>query len=195
MNLFFLMNQNNDDDEERQPTVFEIDEETDVHILEQAYPLSYFRRRYRMRRKLFLKIVKGVNTYEADPLPDHFNFLRVRTDATGRRSLSVIMKCTAAIRQLAYGTTPDAFDEYLQMSERTARDCLFHFNKCIISLYKDKYLRKPTLEGVENIYNKHLTTHGFSGMLGSIDCMHWKGKNVQFHGRDNTVGEIKNTLL
>nr|GEU66213.1 uncharacterized protein [Tanacetum cinerariifolium] len=70
------MNQNNDDDEERQPIVFEIDEETDVYFLEQA----------------------------------------VRPDATGRMSLSVIMKCTTAIRQLAYGTTPDAFDEYLQMS-------------------------------------------------------------------------------
>nr|GEW37184.1 RNA-directed DNA polymerase, eukaryota, reverse transcriptase zinc-binding domain protein [Tanacetum cinerariifolium] len=33
-----------------------------------------------------------------------------------RMSLSVIMKCTAALRQLAYDTTPDAFDEYLQMS-------------------------------------------------------------------------------
>nr|GFA03912.1 B3 domain-containing protein REM2-like [Tanacetum cinerariifolium] len=40
----------------------------------------------------------------------------VRPDAMGRMSLSVIMKCTAAIRQLAYGTTPDAFDDYLQMS-------------------------------------------------------------------------------
>nr|GEV03209.1 hypothetical protein [Tanacetum cinerariifolium] len=69
-----------------------------------------------MRRKLFLKIVKGISTYEADPLPGHFNFFRVRTDATGRISLSVIMKCTTAIRQLAYGTTPDAFDEYLQMT-------------------------------------------------------------------------------
>ncbi|GJZ32819.1 putative nuclease HARBI1 [Tanacetum coccineum] len=149
------------------------------------YPLYYFRRRYRMRRKLFLKIVKGISTYEADPLPDHFNFFRVRPDATGRMSLSVIMKCTAAIRQLAYGNTPDAFDEYLQMSERTARDCLTNFNKCIISLYMAEYLRKPTLEDVENIYNKHLTTHGFPGMLGSIDCMHWEWKNcpVSWHGQ------------
>ncbi|GJZ88115.1 putative nuclease HARBI1 [Tanacetum coccineum] len=78
-----------------------------------------------MRRKLFLKIVKGIiSTYEADPLPKHFKFFKVRPDATGRMSLSAIMKCTAAIRQLAYGTTPDAFDEYLQMSERTARDSL-----------------------------------------------------------------------
>ncbi|GKB59321.1 hypothetical protein Tco_0915507 [Tanacetum coccineum] len=78
-------------------------------------------------------------------------------------SLSVIMKCNAAIRQLAYGTTPDAFDEYLQMSEHTARDCLFHSNMCIISLYMSKYLRKPTLEDVENIYDKHVSWHGQYG--------------------------------
>nr|GEU35783.1 retrotransposon protein, putative, Ty1-copia subclass [Tanacetum cinerariifolium] len=40
----------------------------------------------------------------------------VQPEATGRMSLSVIMKCTMAIRQLAYGTTPDVFDEYLQIS-------------------------------------------------------------------------------
>nr|GEV67763.1 hypothetical protein [Tanacetum cinerariifolium] len=149
------------------------------------YPLYYFRRRYRMRRKPFLKIVKGISTYEADPLPDHFNFFRVRPDATGRMSLSVIMKCTSAICQLAYGTTPDAFDEYLQMSERTARDSLANFNKCIISLYMAEYLRKPTLEDVENVYNKHLTAHGFSGMLRSIDCMHreWKNCPVSWQGQ------------
>ncbi|GJT16283.1 ALP1-like protein isoform X1 [Tanacetum coccineum] len=36
MNPFFPMNQN-DNDEERHPTVFEIDEETDVYFYEQAY--------------------------------------------------------------------------------------------------------------------------------------------------------------
>ncbi|GJS71278.1 hypothetical protein Tco_0704119 [Tanacetum coccineum] len=38
-----------------------------------------------------------------------------------RRSLRVlgpILKRTSAIRQLAYGTAPDAFDEYLQIAER-----------------------------------------------------------------------------
>ncbi|GJS83247.1 ALP1-like protein [Tanacetum coccineum] len=37
MNPLFPMNQNNDDDEEHQPTIFEIDEKTDVYFLEQAY--------------------------------------------------------------------------------------------------------------------------------------------------------------
>nr|GEX09326.1 hypothetical protein [Tanacetum cinerariifolium] len=90
---------------------------------------------------------------------------------------AVLQNINAAIRQLACDTTPDAFDEYLQMSERTARDSLTNFNKGIISLYMAEYLRNPTLEDVENIYNKHSTTHGFPGMLGSIDCMHWEWKN------------------
>ncbi|GKB99326.1 ALP1-like protein [Tanacetum coccineum] len=78
---------------------------------------------------------------------------------------------------MAYGSTPDAFDEYLQMSEHTARDALFFFNMCIIELYMPKYLRKPTLEDVVKIQQKHNNVHGFPGMLGSIDCMHWEWKN------------------
>nr|GEX90240.1 reverse transcriptase domain-containing protein [Tanacetum cinerariifolium] len=157
MNPYFATNPN-DIEEERQPNSFDVDEESDVYFLQQAYqyhetlvedenrpvltrnpiycdregagdrlmgdyfdepckyPLYYFRRRYRMSRKLFLKIVEGISTYEADPLPKHFKFFKIRADCTGRMSLSVIMKYTAAIRQLAYDTTPDAFDEYLQMS-------------------------------------------------------------------------------
>ncbi|GJS10876.1 ALP1-like protein [Tanacetum coccineum] len=172
------MNQNNED---RQLSVFEIDandDETDVVYLEQAYAyhqqLVVKENRLPLTRNLINHDREGAEErLMADYVNDH---CRVRPDATGRMSLSVIMKCTTAIRQLAYGNTPDAFDEYLQMSERTARDCLTNFNKCIISLYMTEYLRKPTLEDVENIYNKHLTTHGFPGMLGSIDCMHWEWK-------------------
>ncbi|GJT10316.1 PAT1 homolog 1-like protein, partial [Tanacetum coccineum] len=70
---------------------------------------------------------------------------------------------------MAYGSTPDAFDEYLQMSEHTARDALFFFNMCIIELYMPKYLRKPTSEDVVKIQQKHNNVHGFPGMLGSTD--------------------------
>ncbi|GJU20196.1 nucleotide-binding alpha-beta plait domain-containing protein [Tanacetum coccineum] len=154
------MNQNNED---RQLSVFEIDandDETDVVFLEQAY--AYHQHNWFARNIIY-------------HLPEPIN--RDREGAEERLMADYFNDHCAAIRQLAYGTTPDAFDEYLQMSERTARNCLFHFNKCIISLYMVEYLRKPTVEDVENIYNKHLTTHGFPGMLGSIDCMHWEWKN------------------
>ncbi|GJS81787.1 ALP1-like protein [Tanacetum coccineum] len=127
------------------------------------------------RMKKAFEDVSG--SYTANPLPQHFHFFTSRLDCTGRMSISALMKCTAAIRQMAYGSTPDAFDEYLQMSEHTARDALFFFNMCIIELYMPKYLRKPTSEDVVKIQQKHNNVHGFPGMLGSIDCMHWEWKN------------------
>nr|GEU55227.1 photosynthetic NDH subunit of lumenal location 4, chloroplastic [Tanacetum cinerariifolium] len=73
----------------------------------------------------------------------------------------------SAIRQLAYGNTPDAFDENLQMGEYAARDCLENFNKCIIDLYMSKYLRKPTLKDVKKIYEAHENIHGFPALVAS----------------------------
>ncbi|GKA44056.1 putative reverse transcriptase domain-containing protein [Tanacetum coccineum] len=63
------------------------------------YPKYYFRKRYRMSRKLFLEIVSGIENYiqTYHPLPPHFDFFRVRPDATGLPGFSVIMKCTCAI--------------------------------------------------------------------------------------------------
>lgn len=138
------------------------------------YLLYYFRRSYRMRRKLFLEIVEGIQSYIADPLSKNFKFLNVGPDATGRMSMSVIMKCTSVIRQLANGTTPDAFDEYLQMCEHTARDYLDNFNKCVIDLFMPEFLRKPNHNDIQNLYARHEYIHGFPGMFGSIDCMHWE---------------------
>ncbi|GJX51902.1 reverse transcriptase domain-containing protein [Tanacetum coccineum] len=61
-------------------------------------------------------------------------------------------------------------------------------------------IRKPTVKDVENIYNKHLTTHGFSGMLGSIDCMHWEWKNCLVswqgqYGANNDINVLDNSPL
>ncbi|GJV19990.1 ALP1-like protein [Tanacetum coccineum] len=50
-------------------------------------------------------------------------------------------------------------------------------NMCIMELYMPKYLRNPTSEDVVKIQQKHNNVHGFPGMLGSIDCMHWEWKN------------------
>jgi hypothetical protein len=109
------------------------------------YTHRNFRRRFRMSRKLFVEIVEGIKSYTSDPLPDHFKFFNVRPDATGRMSISVLMKCTSAIRQLAYGSSPDAFDEYLQMGENTSRDCLDNFNKCVMDLFMPEYLKKTNM--------------------------------------------------
>ncbi|XP_022002638.1 uncharacterized protein LOC110900039 [Helianthus annuus] len=83
---------------------------------EPLYSEAIFRRRFRMSRRLFLRI--------ADDLAAYHPFFTQRPDARGKMGFTTLQKCTAAIRQLAYGTTADSWDEYLKMSERQARECL-----------------------------------------------------------------------
>ncbi|GKA16699.1 ALP1-like protein isoform X1 [Tanacetum coccineum] len=131
------------------------------------YPDYYFRRRYRMNRSLFLEIVQGIEKYIKThyPLPAHFDFFVVRPDATGLMGFSVIIKCTSVIRQLAYNTSPDALDEYLQMGEHCARDCLDCFNMCIIDLFTPEFLRKPDVNDVRKLYDAHNRIHGLPGVI------------------------------
>nr|GEV44097.1 hypothetical protein [Tanacetum cinerariifolium] len=37
-----------------------------------------------------------------------------------------------------------------------------------------EFLRKPTVTDIEKLYRHHKEKHGFSGMLGSLDCTDWK---------------------
>ncbi|KAJ9554217.1 hypothetical protein OSB04_018262 [Centaurea solstitialis] len=142
-----------------------------------------FKRRFRMSRRLFLRIVNDLER-ETEYFKQHW-------DARGVKGFSALQKCTSAIRQLAYGTASDASDEYLRMSETTSRDCLENFCKGIIYLYMRQYLRKPTASDIQRIYAMHEQVHGLPGMLGSIDCMHWAWKNCpvawrgQFHRGDH----------
>ncbi|XP_023757138.1 uncharacterized protein LOC111905675 [Lactuca sativa] len=110
-------------------------------------------------------------------LERNYEFFQLRLDARGKRGFTTIQKCTAALRQLRYGITADASDEYLEMSERTGRDGTYLFYEYVIELYRDIYLRHPTKSDVEQLYVAHEAKHGFPGMLGSIDCIHWEWAN------------------
>ncbi|XP_018479975.1 uncharacterized protein LOC108851038 [Raphanus sativus] len=133
-----------------------------------TYTSKLFRRRFRMNKSLFMRIVYRLST-EAP-------YFKPKEDATGRASLSPLQKCTAAIRQLAYGCSADTVDEYVRLAETTARKCLHHFTEAIITLFGDQYLRRPTPEDLERLLYMG-EEHGFPGMIGSIDCMHWQWKN------------------
>uniref|UniRef100_A0A251VAE3 Putative harbinger transposase-derived protein n=1 Tax=Helianthus annuus TaxID=4232 RepID=A0A251VAE3_HELAN len=136
---------------------------------EPVYPAEIFRRRFRMSRPLFLRIAGDMA--QSDP------FFTLRNDARGQRGFSNLQKCTSAICQLAYGYAPDALDEYIRMSERTALLCLHKFCEWVVKLYSKRYLRKPNANDVQKLYQAHEQRHGFPGMLGSIDCMHWPWQN------------------
>nr|GFA56425.1 hypothetical protein [Tanacetum cinerariifolium] len=99
---------------------------------EPKYPEENFRRRYRMSSTFFNKIVNKILSYDVELIPEYFTYFTQRYDATGRLSIGLIMKYTSAIRQLVYGTVPDAFDEYLQIAERASREsseCPFVVNR------------------------------------------------------------------
>nr|GEY26858.1 Toll/interleukin-1 receptor (TIR) domain-containing protein [Tanacetum cinerariifolium] len=142
----------------------------DDEEFEPKYPEENFRRRYRMSSTLFNKIVNKILSYDVEPIPEYFTYFTQRYDATGRLSIGPIMKCTSAIRQLAYGIVPDAFDKYLQIAERASRECLDNFTKCIHVLFAETFLRKPTRKDIEKTYQLHEQKHGLLRMLGSIDC-------------------------
>ncbi|RAL37571.1 hypothetical protein DM860_000265 [Cuscuta australis] len=88
-----------------------------------VYTPEDFSNCFRMSRPLFLRILADVER--------EVPWFNQRFDARGRRGFSSVQKCTAALRQLAYGTTSDMFDEYLKMSARSIRSCVYKFSKAI----------------------------------------------------------------
>ncbi|CAI8602056.1 unnamed protein product [Vicia faba] len=77
---------------------------------------------------------------------------------------------------LAYGVAVDAVDEYIKIGGTTTLECLCRFCKGIIQLYEPMYLRAPTQDDLQRILHVR-EMWGFSGMIESIDCMHWEWKN------------------
>ena len=76
-----------------------------------TYPPRLFRRRYRMRRSLFVKIVK-----DCEAASDYF---KRRRSASGEMGFSPYQKISAAMRVLAYGIPADYTDEYLRIGQDT----------------------------------------------------------------------------
>ncbi|XP_010418574.1 PREDICTED: uncharacterized protein LOC104704142 [Camelina sativa] len=70
-----------------------------------TYTNTMFRRRFRMNKPLFIRIVTTIE--------NGFPYFRQRRDATGRLGLSALQKCPSAIHMIAYRCSADAVDEYL----------------------------------------------------------------------------------
>ena len=118
-----------------------------------------------MSRSFFLRIQSKVETYES-------YFIQKR-DNSQRLGLSSLQKITAALRMLAYGVTADFMDEYVRIGESTAIESLKKFVKVMVDIFSKEYLRSPNNKDITRILANG-ERRGFLGMLGSIDCIHWK---------------------
>ncbi|XP_057811714.1 uncharacterized protein LOC131025952 [Salvia miltiorrhiza] len=133
-----------------------------------TYTPEIFRRRFRMQKLLFIRIVEVVTAND--------EFFQQRRDATDRVGLSSLQKCTGAMRVFAYRISSDVVDEYLRTSSSSKRDVLVYFVEGVISCFDGTYLRRPNEEDLTRLLYVG-EQRGFPGMIGSIDCMHWEWKN------------------
>ncbi|XP_023740737.1 uncharacterized protein LOC111888847 [Lactuca sativa] len=101
----------------------------------------------------------------------------MRYDARGKRRFTRLQKGVAAIKLMALGESHDSIDDYMRMSERTARESLYRLARGVVETFGDKYLRKPSLNDMQQLYAGHEERHGFPGMLRSIDCTKWIWRN------------------
>ena len=97
---------------------------------------------------------------------------------------------TVALRMLAYGVIADFLDEYVRIAESTAMMSLKKFVAAVVAIFLEQYLRSPNNEDIARLL-AHGQNHGFPGMLGSIDCMHWKLKNCPTAWKGMYCGHVR----
>ncbi|XP_040249732.1 uncharacterized protein [Aegilops tauschii subsp. strangulata] len=78
-----------------------------------------FQYRYRMSRKLFLRIVNVIREFD--------NYFKCKKDCTGTVGFYSLQKCTTTMRMLAYGAPDDILEDYGRMAESTTIECLYKF--------------------------------------------------------------------
>ena len=112
-----------------------------------TYGPEVFRRRFRMRRSLFLSILEGIQ--------QHDKYFTFRESAAKAQGLTGYQKMTAAMRMLAYGSPADAQDETLRIAESTGLETLKRFCQAIVDVYGSEYLRSPNEADVTRLLEMH----------------------------------------
>ncbi|XP_050117575.1 uncharacterized protein LOC126595261 [Malus sylvestris] len=121
------------------------------------------RRCFLMRHHVFehlLHDVQFVNPY-----------FRQKMDRVGCIDFSPHQNVTIALRMLAYTFSVDAMDDTYGMSKSTCLDNLVEFCHTVVQIYKEEYFRELNQVDLAWLIRKS-EDRGFSGMIGSLDCMH-----------------------
>ncbi|XP_015697119.2 uncharacterized protein LOC107305093 [Oryza brachyantha] len=150
---------------------------------ESTYGPAYFRRRFRMRHHLFLRIMNAVEA--------HDNYFVEKRNAAGILGLSSMQKITAVFRMLSYGIAADAVDEYVRIGGSTTIESLKRFVVAMNEVFGEEYLRSPNETDIARLLTVG-EARGFPGMLGSV-CTE-NGRIVLLHGKINIQGSLGSLL-
>jgi hypothetical protein len=84
------------------------------------------------------------------------------------------VKILMALKCLAYGVSPSAFQDYFQMGETTGRECVKRLARVVANdpTFQQDFRRSMNRSDARKLSALHEQKHGFAGMIGSLDCMH-----------------------
>ena len=127
-----------------------------------------FHRSFRMSDYMFDRIHANIRDKEYG----HPLFMNL-ANAIGNKGASSLQRMYSVVMQLANGVSSFAVKDYSGVRADLGRDCLYAFCRFIIRRYGPQYINRWDKDEMEKEMAVN-ATRGFPGMLGSIDCCHWK---------------------
>ncbi|XP_024315278.1 uncharacterized protein LOC112270905 isoform X2 [Brachypodium distachyon] len=85
------------------------------------------RRRFRMSKNLFLRIV--------DEVESHDDYFRQRANAVGLLGATPVQKIVGVFRMLAYGVPADNVDDVVSLVESTMNEAFKHFVRAVVEKF------------------------------------------------------------
>ncbi|KAI4988115.1 hypothetical protein ZWY2020_029745 [Hordeum vulgare] len=144
---------------------------------------SIKRRRFINRDRVFRAKLLQKDCFDPEPtFPDHTffhrrfleahdDYFKLTRDCCGQLSFSGKQKYTAAMRMFALGTAADAIGKMVRIGESTCLKTTIKFARAVVEVFEAEYVRESNAHDTKKLLAIG-EARGFSGMLGSIDCMH-----------------------
>lgn len=97
----------------------------------------------------------------------------LRWDCTKKMSNAPEVKLIAALKMAAYGEAFVAWQDYCQMGESTARECLSKLMKSLVEddYFSSVYMRRMSRADARRVEELHHREFGVRGCLGCLDVM------------------------
>jgi hypothetical protein len=96
-----------------------------------VYNAKFFRRRFRISRDLFLRIVDGVEA--------HDDYFRQRPNAIGLHGATALQKVFGSFLMLPYDVPADSMDEVVRIAESTMVKAFHHFVRAVVEVFGEHH--------------------------------------------------------